>query len=93
VIAIDGALDVSLDGVPARLVAEGRRLRLEVHHPVRLLRRLSLRSLVRLAARLDRLGLTLHVVTRRRTVLLLGSGVQSRVGRILFRSSLVGFRG
>jgi hypothetical protein len=91
-IAVDGVLDLSVDDVPARLVATGRELRLEVRRPLRLLRRTSLRSVLRLAAVLDGLGLTLRVVGRRRTLLLLGRGVRSRAGRLLLRSPHVGFR-
>jgi hypothetical protein len=88
---VEGELELSIDGVPASLTAHGRHLRLQVHRPVRLLRGLRLRTLARLAARLDRLGLTLHLVGRRRTLLVLGRGVSSRLGRWLLRSPYVGF--
>jgi len=91
-ILVDGVLDLSIDGSAARLVADGQQLRLEVSRPVRLLRSLQWRSVLRLAALLDRLGLTLRVVGRRRTILLLGRGVRSRTGRLLLRSQHVGFR-
>jgi hypothetical protein len=91
-IHMDGVLELSIDDIPARLVAEGSELRLEVRRPFRLLRTVSLRSVLRLAVVLNRLGLTLRVVARRRTVLLLGRGIRSRTGRLLLRSPHVGFR-
>jgi hypothetical protein len=92
VIEVEGVLELQIGGVPARLVAEGRQLRLEVHRPSRLLRAVSPRAVLRLATRLERLGLTLRVVGRRRTLLVLGRGVRSRAGRLLLRSPHVGFR-
>jgi hypothetical protein len=92
VIGIDGVLDISVDGVPARLVAEGRTLRLEARQPFRLLRRVSFRTVVRAAGVLDRMGLTLRVVGPRGTLLYLGRGVGSRAGRLLLRSPHIGFR-
>jgi len=91
-IEVDGVLELSIDDIPARLIAEGRELRLEVRRPFRLLRTVSLRNVIRLAELLNRLGLTLRVVGRRRTVLLLGRGIRSRTGRVLLRSPHVGFR-
>jgi hypothetical protein len=91
-IEVEGVLDLSIDGIPARLFAEGRQLRLEVRRPVRLLRGVPRRAMVGFAARLEQLGLTLRVVGRRSTLLVLGRGVSSRAGRLLLRSSQIGFR-
>lgn len=91
-IRIEGALQLSIDGAPARFFAEGRALRLELGRARTLLRLGGPGGVRKLAATLDRLGLTLVISRGRRTLLVLGRGVDSRVARILLRAPFVGLR-
>lgn len=80
-------LVVEVEGATIRLQGSGRRLRAEssAFRPL-LGSGLSRAGLRRLAELLDRHGFTLDVVDASGTLLSLGSGVDSRLGSLLFAS-------
>lgn len=82
---LDGALRLSVDGVPATLAASGARLVLSVEDPRGFLRRSGLASKTRsLIEAVTAAGLTLAVRRRGQDVILMGAGVNSGwVARLL----------
>ena len=79
-----GAVRLEVDGVPARLVARGGELRLELGRLDWLRRSGALRRAPEASRMLSGLGLTLRVVWRGRTVLSIGAS-PDRFGRLVAR--------
>ncbi|WP_375503521.1 hypothetical protein [uncultured Jatrophihabitans sp.] len=96
---VDSDLQLEVDGVPARLIANGRQLTLSTSDAGRLVARAldslpggrgPLRSaLAEAATLLDALGLTANVVDDSGDVLELGRGCHSVLGRLLLSSDRV----
>ncbi|CAN5280530.1 hypothetical protein BH24GEM2_BH24GEM2_11580 [soil metagenome] len=75
VLDLSGAVVVTVEGIPMRVDAMGRELRVTADRPVALLRRGGLRVLKAAAPTLERLGLTVRVGYQGRVVASAGYGV------------------
>lgn len=83
---VAGSLEIELDGGRGRLVADGQRIVLDVDEPEALTAILDLQSVRDVAAGLAAAGLTLHVRSGDRVLLLAGreakAGLLSRLLRL-----------
>lgn len=77
-VELSGVLVVTVEGVPVRVEAAGRELRVAADRPVALMRRGGFRTLRSIEPLLERLGLTIRVVHRGRVVASGGSGAKGR---------------
>ena len=75
-VELSGVLNVTVEGVPIRVEAEGRELRVVADRPFALMRRGGLRALRSVEPLLKRLELTVRVVHRGRIVASGGFGAQ-----------------
>ena len=90
-LALQGALNISVNGIPARFEAEEGAMRLDLDDPVAFLRASglfhtsNLDILRRLAEQLTQSGLTLTIVSREKTLVVIGHDVKGGMA-----SSLLG---
>src|SRR5690349_17464321 len=88
-LALQGVLNISVNGIPARFEAEERALRLDIESPVSFLRASqlfhasSLKALRMMAEQLAQNGLTLTVTSKEKTLVLIGHEVQGGVASSL----------
>lgn len=88
-LALQGKLDISVNGIPARLEADGGAVLLDLDEPVRFLiasrlfHKNSLTLLRLLAGQLAQNGLTLTIVSRKKILAVMGQDIKGGMAGLL----------